>query len=148
MCSSLDLLLAMGLAAGVAQAPSAQPQNPQTITLRPGDRVVVADDGPPIRGRLAELTSEWLVLESADRDKPVRMPFNAIQRIDRIGDPLWNGTLIGAGIGGGGALAAMARACSNSGCADTSSSLDPRITLLGALMGAGGRARGCTDREA
>jgi hypothetical protein len=137
MCTSLDLLLAISLAAGVAQTPAAQPQNPQTLALRAGDRVVVADDGPPIRGRLAEVTSDWLVLESATRGKLVRMPFKAVQRIDRIGDPLWNGTLIGAGIGGGGALVAMARACSNSGCADTSSSLDPRITLLGALMGAG-----------
>ena len=53
-----------------------------------------------------------------------------------VRDSLVNGAAIGAGIGGG-ALAAMARACSNTNCSDTSANLDPRIALVGALAGAG-----------
>ena len=53
------------------------------------------------------------------------------------GDSVWNGAAIGAALGGGSAIAAMARACSNANCSDTSANLDPRMTLLGALIGAG-----------
>jgi hypothetical protein len=52
-------------------------------------------------------------------------------------DSVANGAAIGAGIGGGAALALMAKLCSNSGCADTSANLDPRFVLLGSLIGAG-----------
>ena len=54
-----------------------------------------------------------------------------------VRDSLFNGAAIGAAIGGGAALAAMARACSNTHCSDTSANLDPRMALVGALAGAG-----------
>jgi len=121
-----ELLLA-GL---LAQAP-AGPAPPVT----PGDRVVVTGDRQSIRGRIAEIAPDALVLDG-DGTR-VRLPLAGIQQIDRVGDSLFNGAAIGAAIGGGTALAAMARACSNTNCADTSANLDPRITLLGALAGAG-----------
>ena len=76
----------------------------------------------------------------------MRQPLSAVQRIDRVGDPLWNGTLIGAAIGGGSAMVAMARACSNTNCADSSANLDPRLTLLGSLIG-GALGRSSTRRS-
>ena len=121
-------LVALGQSTpAAAQAPAVQ--------IQPGDRVEVRDDRQSIRGRLDELTTDEVVLlTEASR---VRLPLSAVQRIDRVGDPLWNGTLIGAAIGGGSAMAAMARACSNTNCADSSANLDPRLTLLGSLIGAG-----------
>lgn len=134
MPATLELLIAGLLAIRSAQSPATPP--PQTqVTLAPGDRVDVADDRQTTRGRIAELTSESLVLVNDDGRR--RLPLPAVQRIDRLGDPLWNGTAIGAAIGEGSALAAMANACANTNCADTSANLDPRITLLGTLIGAG-----------
>jgi hypothetical protein len=65
------------------------------------------------------------------------VPLTSVRQLVFVGDPIGNGAAIGAAIGGGTALAMMAKACSNSGCADTTASLDPRITLLGMLAGAG-----------
>jgi hypothetical protein len=96
---------------------------------------VTASDTQPIRARLAEITPESLVLDG--NDGRVRLPLAAVQRVDRVGDSVWNGAAIGAALGGVSALAAMAKACSNANCSDTSASLDPRTTLLGALAGAG-----------
>jgi Outer membrane protein beta-barrel domain len=123
-------LLVCVLAAGAQQ--SADSQSPAVLT--PGDRVVIKDERQTIRGILANLTPDEVTLEPDPM--PIRIPLSTVRQIDRVGDPLFNGAAIGGGIGAAAALAAMARACSNSGCSDTSSSLDPRITLLGALGGA------------
>ena len=132
MSATVGLFMSGLLALGQATPPDVQPP---AVQLQPGDRVEVRDDRQSIRGRLDELTTDEVVLlTEASR---VRLPLSAVQRIDRVGDPLWNGTLIGAAIGGGSAIAAMARACSNTNCADTSANLDPRLTLIGSLIGAG-----------
>jgi hypothetical protein len=134
MPATLELLTAGLLAVGSGQSPTTPP--PQTqINLAPGDRIDVTDERQTIRGRIAELTSESLVLVNDDGRRRLALP--SVQQIDRVGDPLWNGTAIGAAVGGGSALAAMAKACSNTNCSDTSANLDPRITLLGTLIGAG-----------
>jgi hypothetical protein len=106
-------------------------------TVAPGDRVVVTvtDDQQTIRGRINAVTPDSLVLD--DDGARVRLPIAAVHQVDRVGDSLWNGTAIGAALGGGSAIAAMARTCSNTNCADTSANLDPRLTLLGTLVGAG-----------
>jgi hypothetical protein len=124
----LELLIAGLLAQGPAvPAPS--------LPLSPGDRVVVAGDHRSIRGRIAEVSADSLVL---DKDGGrVGMPFAAVQRIDRLGDSTINGAAIGAALGGVSAISAMALACGNTNCADTSANIDPRLTLLGALAGAG-----------
>jgi Outer membrane protein beta-barrel domain len=128
---TVELLMAGLLAAAAQSQPPAQP----APTLLQGDRLIVTDDRQSIRGRIADLTDDMLVL---DRDNnPLRIPLTTIRQIDRTGDSLFNGSAIGAGIGGATALAAMGIACGNSGCADTSTSLDPRLTLLGTLIGAG-----------
>lgn len=126
-------LLLPGLLAAQAPAGAAPP----APTLAPGDRVVVTvtDDQQTIRGRISEVTPDSLVLD--DNSARVRLPLGAVHQVDRVGDSLWNGTAIGAALGGGSAIVAMARTCSNTSCADTSANLDPRLTLLGAVAGAG-----------
>jgi hypothetical protein len=128
-----ELLVGALLVTAAQSQPTGQPA--AAPTLIPGDRVIVSDDRQSIRGRIAEVTHDTLVLERDDN--PLRIPLTTIHQIDRTGDSLFNGTAIGAGIGGATALAAMGIACGNSGCADTSTSLDPRLTLLGTLIGAG-----------
>jgi hypothetical protein len=124
----LELLIA-GL---LAQGPTV-PATP--LPLAPGDRVVVAGDDRSIRGRIAEVSADALLL---DKDGGrVAMPFATVQQIDRLGDSTINGAAIGAALGGVSAISAMALACGNTNCADTSANIDPRLTLLGALAGAG-----------
>ena len=110
---------------------------PPPATVTPGDRVVVTvtNDQQTIRGRISEVTPDALVLD--DDGTRVRLPLATVHQVDRAGDSLWNGSAIGAALGGGSAIAAMARTCGNTNCADTSASLDPRLTLLGTLVGAG-----------
>ena len=127
---TLELLMA-GLMA--AQAPASQAAPPTTIT--PGDRVVVTDDRQSIRGQIAEITPDALAVDG-DGTR-VRLPLAAAQQVDRVGDSVFSGAAVGAAIGGGSALAAMAMACGNTNCADTTGNLDPRLTLLGTLAGAG-----------
>lgn len=125
-------LLVAGLLA--AQSTAADPQAAAPV-LKPQEQVEVTDNRQTIRGRMVEATTDSLVLQ---RDGcRVSLPFAMIQRIDRVGDSLLNGTAIGAALGGGSALALMVKLCANTQCADTSANLDPRITLLGTLMGAG-----------
>ena len=95
MPATLDLLIAGLLAVGSAQSPVAPPPDIYA-PLAPGDRVDVTDDRHTIRGRIAELTSDSLVLVNDDGRR--RLPLPSVQRIDRVGDPLWNGTAIGAAL--------------------------------------------------
>jgi Outer membrane protein beta-barrel domain len=115
--------------------PPAGAQSLTPVQISAGERIDVSVPHRSIRGRFEALTGDELVLWA--EGTPIRLPLQSIQRIDRVGDSLLNGTAIGAAIGGGSALALMAKACSNTNCSDTSANLDPRITLLGTLLGAG-----------
>ena len=120
-----ELVLAALFAAQAVAGPT------QPIPLERGDAVVVTSDLESIRGRIAAITADSIVLEGGH----MRLPIATVLQIDRTGDSTWNGAAIGAAVGGGVALAGMAIACRD--CADTSANLDPRITLVGALAGAG-----------
>jgi hypothetical protein len=123
------------LMAGLLAAQSTAVESRTPAVLKPQERVEVTDNLQTIRGRVAELTADSVILH---RDGGrVSLPLATIQRVDRVGDSVLNGTAIGASIGAGSALAVMGRLCSNTQCADTSANLDPRLTLLGALTGAG-----------
>jgi Outer membrane protein beta-barrel domain len=115
--------------------PPANPQPPAPVQVSAGERIEVRGQQKSVRGRFEALTGDELILWA--EGTRIRLPLQSVQRIDRVGDSLLNGTAIGAAIGGGSALALMAKACSNTNCSDTSSNLDPRFTLLGTLLGAG-----------
>jgi hypothetical protein len=106
-----------------------------SLPLSPGGRIVVIDEQQAIRGRLAEVSADSLVVDTDGAR--LAMPFAAVRQIDRLGDSPVNGAAIGAALGGVSAMSAMALACGNTNCADTSANIDPRLTLLGTLAGAG-----------
>ena len=87
--------------------------------------------GCALQGMTLELLLAGLLAQAAGPPPPPPPPDPPVR------DSLVNGVAIGAAIGGGAALAAMARACSNTHCSDTSANLDPRMALVGALAGAG-----------
>jgi hypothetical protein len=91
---TLDLLLMLPMG-WLAQATAAVP--PPSPPVATGQYVVVTDDQHPIRGRIAEITDDSLVLE-LDGTR-ARLPLATVQRIDRVGDSVANGVAIGAGIG-------------------------------------------------
>ena len=117
MPAPLTWVLAGLLTAGPLQSSAADPsQAPPAVSMAPGDRVVVVSDrGQTIRGRIADMTPDSVVLQSAG-DRLV-LPRATVQRIDRLGDSVLGGTAIGAAVGGGSTLALLAQVCSNSGCA-------------------------------
>ena len=124
------------LVAGLLVAQSTAPPKPEPPpNLKPYDYVEVTDDRQTIRGRMTQLTADSLVVQG-DRDR-VSVPLATVQRIDRVGDSLLDGTAIGAAVGGASALALMAKLCTNNKCSDISASLDPRLAAFGTLVGAG-----------
>jgi hypothetical protein len=134
--AATDFVLAGVLALRAVQPPGAldpQPSTPPVVVER--ERIEVNDQRQTIRGRVESMTGDLLIVDTYDGR--VTLPVASIRRIDRVGDSLVNGAAIGAGVGGGATLALMAKLCANTGCSDTSANLDPRLTLAGALIGAG-----------
>ena len=137
------MTLVLLITALLAQStPVAGPSHP----LSPGDRIVVIDEQRSIRGRLAEVSADSLVVDTDGAR--LAMPFATVRQIDRLGDSPVNGAAIGAALGGVSAMSAMALACGNTNCADTSANIDPRLTLLGTLAGADRRAHRRGNRQA
>jgi hypothetical protein len=133
----LVILIAAALMAGPVQSPAAgDPQAPAPAIVKPGDVIeAIGNEGSTIRGRVDRIATDAIVLQTRHGEE--RVPFQTLQRIDRIGDSLFNGTAVGAAIGGASTIALIAKICSNSNCADTPANLDPRLTLLGTVIGAG-----------
>lgn len=84
--------------------------------LSPGDFIsVVQTTGDSVRGRLRRFGDTDIDLEGETqqaapkqgRPPALKIPLSAIQALERPRDPSRNGALIGAGIGGGSALAAF-----------------------------------------
>ena len=124
------------LVAGLLIAQSTATPQPEPLpNLKLYDHVEVTDDSRTIRGRMTQLTADALVVQG-DRGR-VSLPLATVQRIDRVGDSLLDGTAIGAAVGGASALALMAKQCTNNKCSDISASLDPRFAAFGTLVGAG-----------
>ena len=134
---SLTLMLAGLLAISTAQSSQdVEPKPPTIVVVKSGERIeIVGNDHTTVRGRLGEVTADSIVVRT--NGGPENIPLAAVQRADRVGDSLINGAAIGAAIGGGTALALMVKICNNTNCSDTSSNLDPRLTLLGTAIGAG-----------
>jgi hypothetical protein len=130
------LFLAGALAVGTPQSSQDTEHKPPTLVFVQADEhvEVVGHDSSIIRGRIVDVTIDAIVLDT-DSGR-VHIPLSTIQQADRVGDSPLNGPALGAAIGGASTLALLAKICSNSNCADTSSNLDPRLTLLGTAIGA------------
>ena len=80
-----------------------------------GQKIVIVDDqGRELKGRIAGLRADALTLLVARHRTDV--PYDRIVRIDRPRDGVWEGALIGLGIGAGlGLIGALAAATDDSG---------------------------------
>lgn len=66
--------------------------------LRPGTTVSVVDGvGTETKGKVIDISPSALVLDVGGTRR--RMEQNSVMRVRRHGDPLWNGLLIGLGVG-------------------------------------------------
>ena len=70
-----------------------------TLDVRPGERLIVTTPRETIRGRLLRLADDGLVL--ADGPAQHTVPLHDLNRVERRRDSIWNGALIGYGVGFG-----------------------------------------------
>jgi hypothetical protein len=97
------LLLAAGGGCAARQPVRSFSDLPQRV--KPGDTLYVIDDtGTETKGRLLDLSASGLTLDIAGSPHP--MSAVRVRQVQRYGDPLWNGMLIGAALGVPGALLA------------------------------------------
>jgi hypothetical protein len=107
------LVIAAVIAAGAAPAPALahqrqqSPQSPQEVPSeqelaslreRVASELWVYRDTQPIHGYLTRLTKQDLTLIDEDNQEQI-IPLDAIWRIERSGDRIWNGFAIGASVG-------------------------------------------------
>ena len=98
--------------------------------VHPGDTVFVTTHAEgEIRGRLVRLAPEVIVVTSDQGERTVA--FNEIGWIEKRGDPVWNGALIGAGILGWPMMAGAGASCSPD-CA----TVVPQALAVGVAVGA------------
>lgn len=64
--------------------------------LRPNDRVRITVEGGRVEGKLVQLTGDELVMTIEGQRSTFRCP--QIERIEKRGDPVWTGAVIGAAI--------------------------------------------------
>jgi len=127
MSVGLHLVVAGLLASGQTSA--------VTVQLGPQDSFEVTEDGRKVRGRVAEVTADTIVIYSMGARVPI--PLSAVTKIDRVGESKKDGAAIGFGVGAALSFALLAKLCANSNCSDYSSNIDPRFTLGIGLLGAG-----------
>ena len=132
MLAMPQIVLVGLLGALPAEGPEAQVAQ---VPVERDARVEIVAPHQTIRGRVADLTADTIVVDT--HDGRMTVPMQSVQRISRVGDSVANGAAIGAAIGGASTLSLMAKLCTNSNCSDISSNLDPRFALLGTLIGAG-----------
>ena len=81
-----------------------------TLDVRPGERLIVTTPRETIRGRVLRLADDGLVL--ADGPAQHTVPLHDLNRVERRRDSIWNGALIGYGVGFGlGFVVVIANPC-------------------------------------
>ena len=146
-----SVLLAAAVSAGATGLPMAQEQAPMAQAASPdadkirrrvkdGQKIVVTDDqGRTLSGRIGELRPDALML-LVGRDT-TKVPYDRIVSIDRPGDRLWDGALVGLVVGAGTGLA-VAAASDDSGWGSPDPAfvalvLTPMLGGIGAAIGVG-----------
>ena len=136
----LIVLLACGGAACAARPP-ARTFADLDARVRPGRTLFVIDDsGTETRGRLAVLSADALTLDTVG--SPRTFPAARVRQVQRYGESLWNGLLIGSAVGLPGTLLADPpyRACRSDParlCADTAAAAGQRALGLAMMAGIG-----------
>jgi len=99
------IVLITAAAAPTPARAQASPEVPSATELaqlreRVSSELWVYRDSQPIHGYLSRLTNEEITLVDEDKQEQI-IPLDSIWRIDRSGDPVWNGFAIGAALGVG-----------------------------------------------
>ncbi|HMC78896.1 MAG TPA: hypothetical protein VKH34_17225 [Vicinamibacterales bacterium] len=93
------------------QAPAAEP-TASTLAVKRGERVFVSRIAAPgmVSGRVLRLADDGLVLGDGRASETI--PYRELQRVVRGKDSVWNGALIGYGVGfAAGAVAVLSDTC-------------------------------------
>ena len=78
------------------------------VVIRPGQRVALTNtSGVELQGKVAQISDRGMTLMM--RGGPITIDERELVQVQRVGDPLWNGALIGLGAGFGAGLLSMAR---------------------------------------
>ena len=102
----------------------------------PGTSVSVIDTGGnEMRGTIIDISASSLGLSVGGNR--LDLAEDSVLRIEGTSDPLWNGTLIGAGIGAGISGALAVAACSESGCTASASEALAGFVVFWTGVGAG-----------
>lgn len=132
-------LIALLIVPALAQAQQAAATFEQLqVLVKPGDTLWITDmSGTEFTGRLLGISHDAIEVEVAEESR--RLTASEVQRIvQRHADPVTNGLLIGAGVGGGLAAVGIAVACAQE---DASCRGDGPVIALGiaiwAVLGAG-----------
>lgn len=102
------VMVACALCVSVVAGADAQAQDLTAGGLKTGDRAEVTTNAGTVRGRIRDLSASAIALEQTT------VPFDQIQKIDRLGDNVWTG--FGYGFVGGALLGATIPR--GGGCAD------------------------------
>ena len=81
-------------------ATSAHAQSPDAIRekVKDGDKVTITDErGRSFSGRIGGISGDTVTLLKGD--KRTELPLAQVLKIDRPKDPVWNGALLGLGVG-------------------------------------------------
>jgi hypothetical protein len=137
--TNILVLLLMLASGGCATRRPTQSFEELQHRLRPGHTVYVIDTaGRETRGKVVEVSSSTLMLRV--NAAPLRIDSASVRQVQRYGDPLWNGALIGMGLGLPGLLIAdpTYQSCDADPqklCAD--SQIGQRVAALAVMGGLG-----------
>jgi hypothetical protein len=112
MTRELPTIALILLVAASAHAQSSDP-TASTLVLKPGETVIVTrvTTHEALRGRVVRLADEGL--EIANGSSRELIPLGDLERIERPKDRIWNGALIGYGLGfATGAVMVLSQSCS------------------------------------
>ena len=105
-------------------------------TIKPGETVAVTNaSGVEIRGRIARVSPEAITLALPGGEMTIEE--RQLRDVQRIGDPLWNGALIGLGAGFGAGLLSMARCDAGLVCGAAAGPVVLVESAVGAGLGIG-----------
>jgi hypothetical protein len=99
MTVAASFIAAWALLAGGFPQSQAPDATVATLDVRPGERLIVTTPHETIRGRVLRVADDGLVL--ADGPAQHTVPFHDLNRVERRRDSIWNGALIGYGVGFG-----------------------------------------------
>lgn len=105
MCSEFVTIIAFAFSMA-ATAMGASAQTFDGTGLKVGDSVEITTDAKVVRGKFRGISQKTIVVDR------LSLPLDQLVKVEVVGDPIWNGTLMGAAVG-----AVAGAVVSRGGCA-------------------------------